>query len=156
MTKKLSERPLIDKADIQLLRVLQEDCRLSFRKLAGVMGISGVMASSRFKNLRDKGILKGCTAILDPIKLGYDITAVIFVQTERGYLKNLENELSQAANVISVYEVTGDFDLVAIVKLKDRDGLNVLIKNLFVSSHITKTMSNITLNVLKEDFKVQL
>jgi DNA-binding Lrp family transcriptional regulator len=145
----------MDKVDVQLLRVLQEDCRLSFRKLAGVMGISGVMASSRVQNLENKGILKGCTAILDPVKLGYDLTAIIFIQTEGGFLKDLENELSQVANVISVYEITGDFDLVAIVKLKDRNSLNALIKNLLMAPHVKKTMTNITLNVLKEDFSVK-
>ena len=114
------------------------------------------MTASRIKNLEDKGILKGYTAILDPVKLGYDLTAVIFIQTEGGYIKDLENELSQMSNVITIYEITGDFDIVAIVKLKDRDSLNTLIKNLLVTPHIKKTMTNITLNVVKEDFKIEL
>ena len=120
------------------------------------MGFSAIVASSRIKNLEDKGILKGYTAILDPVKLGYDLTAVIFIQTEGGYIKDLENELSQMSNVITIYEITGDFDIVAIVKLKDRDSLNTLIKNLLVTPHIKKTMTNITLNVVKEDFKIEL
>ena len=68
--------------------------------------MSGVMMSARIKNLEDKGLLKGYTALLDPVKLGYDLTAVIFIQTKGGYLKNLSNELSQMANVIAVYEIT--------------------------------------------------
>lgn len=156
MRKKLNTKSQIDKIDLQLLSILQEDCHLSLRKLAGKMRISGVMAASRIKNLEDKGILKGYTAILDPVKLGFDLTAVIFIQTEGGYLKDLENELSQMANVIALYEITGDFDIVAVVKLKDRDSLNTLIKNLLVAPHIKKTMTNITLNVVKEDFKVKL
>ena len=114
------------------------------------------MAASRIKNLEEKGILKGYAAILDPVKLGFDLTAVIFIQTEGGYIKNLESELSQMSNVITIYEITGDFDIVAIVKLKDRDSLNSLIKNLLVTPHIKKTMTNITLNVVKEDFKIKL
>jgi DNA-binding Lrp family transcriptional regulator len=76
----------IDKVDLQILNVLQEDCQLSFRKLADKIHISGVMAASRVKNLEAKGILKGWTVILDPAKLGFDLTAVIFIQTEGGYL----------------------------------------------------------------------
>ncbi len=154
--KKLNEKSEIDKVDLQILSILQENCHLSFRKIADKMHISGVMAASRIKNLEDKGILKGYTAILDPVKLGFDLTAVIFIQTEGGYLKDLENELSQIANVIALYEITGDFDIVAVVKLKDRDSLNTLIKNLLVTPHIKKTMTNITLNVVKEDFKIKL
>ena len=44
--------------------------------------------------------------------------------------------------------------LMAVVKLKDRDSLNTLIKDLLVTPHIKKTMTNIALNVVKEDFKV--
>lgn len=156
MRKKLSQKTGIDKTDTQILTILQEDSRLSFRKLGGKMGVSGVMASARIKNLEDKGLLKGYTAILDPVKLGYDLTAIIFIQIEGGYLKNLANELSQMANVIAVYEITGDFDIVAVVKLKDRDSLNALIKDLLVTPHIKKTMTNITLNVVKEDFRLKL
>jgi hypothetical protein len=45
------------------------------------------------------------------------------------------------------YEITGDFD---------RDSLNTLIKNLLVTPHIKKTMTNITLNVVKEDFRISI
>lgn len=156
MRKKLNHQSEIDKVDLQILSTLQEDCHLSFRKLAGKIGISSVIAASRVKNLEDKGILKGYTVILDPVKLGFDLTAVIFMQTEGDYLKDLENELSQMSNVIALYEITGDFDVVAVVKLKDRDGLNSLLKNLLVTPHIKKTMTNVTLNVVKEDFKINL
>ncbi len=156
MRKKLSQKTGIDKTDTQILTILQEDSRLSCRKLAGKLGISGVMASARIKNLEDKSLLKGYTALLDPVKLGYDLSAIIFIQIEGGYLKNLTAELSQMANVIAVYEITGDFDIVAVVKLKDRESLNALIKDLLVTPHIKKTMTNITLNVVKEDFRLKL
>lgn len=154
MRKKLSQRIQIDTTDIQILKILQEDSHLSYRRLANKMGISGVMASARIKNLEDRGLLKGYTALLDPVKLGYDLTAVIFIQIEGDYLRNLANELSQMSNVIAVYEITGEFDIIAVVKLKDREGLNALIKDLLVTPHIKKTMTNITLGVVKEDFKL--
>lgn len=156
LRKNLNKKTGIDKVDLQILNILQEDSRLSFRKLADKMGFSSTVAASKTKNLEDKGILKGYTAILDPVKLGFDLTAVVFIQTEGGHLKDLENELSQMTNVIALYEITGDFDVVAIVKLKDRDSLNSLLKNLLVTPHIKKTMTDITLNVVKEDFKIKL
>jgi DNA-binding Lrp family transcriptional regulator len=156
MRKKINQKEEIDKTDAQLLSVLQENCQHSFRKLSSQLHISGVMASARIKNLEDKGIIRGYTAVLDPVKLGYDLTAVIFIQTEGDYLGDLEAALSQLANVIALYEITGEFDIVVVVKLKDRDSLNTLIKDLLVKPHIKKTMTNIALNVVKEDFAVQL
>ena len=156
MRKKIKQKTELDNTNTQILRILQENCRLSYRKIGEKIGISGVMAASRINNLEDRGVVKGYAVILDPIKLGYDLTAIIFVQTEGGFLKDLENELSQIANVIALYEITGDFDVAAVVKLKDRDSLNSLLKNLLVTPHIKKTMTNVTLNVVKEDFKIKL
>jgi DNA-binding Lrp family transcriptional regulator len=153
---KLAQKTEFDKKDLQILSVLQEDSRLSCRKLASKLGMSGVMASARVKNLEDKGFVKGYTTLLDAVKLGYDLTAVIFFQVEGGFLKNLSADLSQMANVIAVYEITGEFDIVAVVKLKDRDSLNALIKDLLVTPHIKKTMTDITLNVVKEDFRIKI
>jgi Lrp/AsnC family transcriptional regulator for asnA, asnC and gidA len=154
MRKKLGERIQIDSTDIRILKILQEDSHISYRRLAKKMGISGVMASARVKNLEERGFIEGYIPLLDPAKLGYDLTTVIFIQIEGDYLKNLANELAQMANVIAVYEVTGEFDVVAVVKLKDRESLNSLIKDLLLSPHIKKTVTNIALGVVKEDFKI--
>jgi Lrp/AsnC family transcriptional regulator for asnA, asnC and gidA len=144
----------LDPVDIKILCILQENCQLSYRKLGNMLGLSGVIVASRIKNLEQKGLLKGYTVILDPVKLGYDLTAIIFVQTEGGFLDGIEAELEKTANVIGVYEVTGDFDIIAVAKLKDRESLNTLIKNLLLTPHVKRTLTNITLNIVKEDFKI--
>ncbi len=156
MRKKINEKGGIDELDRQILSVLQEDCRLSFRKIAEKMHISCVKASSRIKNLEDTGIVKGYTVILDQLKLGYDLTTVIFIQTDGRYLEDLENDLLQIANVILLYEITGDFDLVAVARVKDRGSLNTLIKSLLLTPHIKKTMTSISLSIVKEDFKIKI
>ena len=119
-----------------------------------MVGLSGVIVASRIKRLEDVGLVKGYAVILDPIELGFDLTAVVYVQCEGGCLGDVEAGLAKAANVVGVYEVTGDFDLVAVAKLKDREGLNVLIKDLLLTPHVKRTLTNIVLNVVKEDFKV--
>lgn len=119
-----------------------------------MLGLSGVIIASRIKALEEKGILKGYAAILDPVKLGFDLTAIVYVQTEGGYVDVVESELAKTSNVIGVYEVTGDFDIIAIAKLKDRESLNTLIKNLLITPHVKRTLTNITLNIIKEDFKI--
>ena len=88
--------------------------------------------------------------------MGYDLTVILFIQAEANYVKDLANELSQIANVITVYEITGDFDIVAVVKLRGRENLNVLIKDLMVTPHIKKIATDVAINVVKEDFKVTL
>lgn len=63
----------------------------------------------------------------------------------------VENEIAQASSVVAVYDITGDYDAAIITKFKDRMGLNDFVKNLLTNPHIKRTVTNIALNVIKED-----
>ena len=104
-------------------------------------------AFNRVKNLEKKGILKGYSAIVDSAKLGYSLTAIIMVQAEG---------IAKTANVVAVYDITGDYDATVIAKFKDRAGLNSFIKNLLAIPHIKRTVTNVALNIVKEDRGVEL
>lgn len=144
----------LDQMDLKILAMLQENCQLSYRKLGAQLGVSGSIVASRIKALEEKGVINSYRVILDPVKLGYDLTAILYVQVEGGFLGAVEEELLGVSSVIGVYEVTGDFDLIAVAKLGDRESLNTLIKNLLLTPHVKRTLTNIALNVVKEDFKI--
>jgi DNA-binding Lrp family transcriptional regulator len=146
----------IEDIDLRILSLLQEDCRLSFNKIASKLGMSVGTAFNHIKNLEKKGIIKGHTAILDSSKLGYGLTAIIMVQAEGSYLADVENEIAKTANVVAVYDITGDYDATVIAKFKDRASLNAFIKNLLAFSHIKRTVTNVALNVIKEDQGIKL
>ena len=146
----------IDDLDLRLLGVLQQDCRLSYNKIARKLGISVGTAFNRVKNLEKRDVLKGYTAIVDPAKLGYSLTAIIMVQAEGTFITDIENEIANNANVVAVYDITGDYDATVIAKFKDRAGLNSFIKNLLAHPHIKRTVTNVALNIVKEDHGVEL
>ena len=78
------------------------------------------------------------------------------VQAEGTYLTDIENEIAKTANVVAVYDITGDYDATVIAKFKDRAGLNAFIKNLLAIPHIRRTVTNVALNIIKEDHGVEL
>jgi DNA-binding Lrp family transcriptional regulator len=146
----------LDEVDIQILNLLQEDCRLSFNEIAKKIGVSVGTAFNHVKNLQKKGVLKGYTVILDWAKLGYSLTALVLVQTEGEHLMEVESEIAKAADVIAVYDITGDYDAVLITRFKDRKSLSVFIKNLLSMPYVKRTVTNVAFNVIKEDFRVRL
>jgi DNA-binding Lrp family transcriptional regulator len=146
----------IEDIDLRILSLLQEDCRLSFNKIARKLGISVGTAFNHVKNLEKRGIINGYTLMLDSGKLGYSLTVIIMVQAEGSFLADVENEISKSANTLAVYDITGDYDAVAIAKFKDRASLNAFIKNLLALPHIKRTVTHIALNVVKEDQGVKL
>jgi len=145
----------IDDLDIQIIKLLQEDSRLSYNKIAEKLGISVGTAYNRIKNLEERGILKGYTIIVDPDKVGYGLTALILVQAEGKHLTEVESEIAKIDNVTSVYDITGEFDIAVISRFKDRDGLNKFIKSLVSLPYVKRTVTNVVLNVVKEDSRIK-
>lgn len=146
----------IDDVDFQIIKFLQEDSRKSFKKIANELGIAVGTAYNRVKSLEEKGILKGYTITADPIKLGYSLTAVILIQADGKHLLELEGEVAHLDDVICVYDITGDYDVAVVARFRDRAALNKFIKNLLASPYVKRTVTNVVLNVVKEDFRVKI
>lgn len=151
-----SPRTEIDDLDLQIIKLLQEDSRASYGKIASKLGVSVGTVYNRIKSLEDKGILKGYTVIVDPMKVGYGTIAIILVQAEGAHLVEVENEIAKLNNVVAVYDITGDFDIAVIARFRDRADLNSFVKKLLSMPYVKRTVTNVVLNVVKEDFRVKI
>jgi DNA-binding Lrp family transcriptional regulator len=145
-----------DEIDLNILKVLQEDSRLSFNKIAAKLKISTGTAYNRIKNLEEKGVIKDYSILVDHVKLGFTMTALILIQAEGIHLIEVENEIAKITNVVSVYDITGDYDVAIIARFRDRIGLNNFVKKLLTISYVKRTVTNVVLNVVKEDLRIQL
>ena len=146
----------MDDVDRKIMRLLQEDARKSFNKIADSLGIAVGTAYNRVNSLEDKEILKGYTIILDSTKLGYGLTALILIEAEGRYLPEVEKELAQLDEVLCIYDITGDYDVAVVARFKNRTKLNNFIKSALKMPHVTRTVTNVVLNVVKEDFRVKV
>ena len=145
----------VDEIDRKIIQLLQEDARKSFNKIADSLGIAVGTAYNRVKNMEDNGILKGYTIMLDSAKLGYGLTALILIETEGQYLPEVEKELAKLDEVICLYDITGDYDVAVVARFKNRNTLNNFIKSALKMPHVTRTVTNVVLNVVKEDLQSQ-
>lgn len=100
--------------------------------------------------------MKGYTIIVDPIKLGYGLTALILIQAEGQYLSEVEKELAKLDDVICIYDITGDFDIAVVARFRSREMLNIFIKGILRMPHVIRTVTNVALNVVKEDFRAKV
>ena len=141
----------IDDRDIKILNHLLTDARQSARQLAHRLGVSTVTMISRMKKLEENKIIKGYSVRLDHELLGYDITALIENKTKKGKMLEIENEIAKQDNVIAVYDITGDADIVVIAKFKNRNSLSSFVKKLLEIPNVENTVTHIVLNTIKED-----
>ena len=140
----------MDTIDLEIIRALEENSRVSLRKLASKVGSTANIVQKRIKNLESNGIIRGYIPLIDPAKFGYDVAAIVMVQVESGHADEVENEIAKDSCVLSVYSITGDFDAVAFTKFKDSASLNVFLKNLLTARFVKRTVTMVALNVVKE------
>ena len=151
-----AEKPkMIDHVDKDILVLLQEDCRLSYDKIAERLNIARGTANNRLKKLEKNAFIKSYSTILDSNKLGYDFTTIILLHIEGDPNMKLLDKLRNFPNVIGIYDITGDYAIALIAKFKNRFLLNSFIKNFLSKSTVKRTATNVALKVIKEDFKVE-
>lgn len=100
----------MNKIDIQILRLLEADGRISFSELAQAVGLSKTPCWNRVKELKRAGIIKGYTATLDEHALGLEIHALVHVVVNFALSQEFEDAVNLHKNILTCYAVTGDYD----------------------------------------------
>ena len=71
----------IDDTDMRILRILQDNARISNADIARDVGMAPSATLERVRKLEERGLLKGYEARLDPVLLGRGLTVFVFVRT---------------------------------------------------------------------------
>ena len=147
---KKSPADKIDPIDIKIIRALETDSRVSTRKLAQRLSLTPNMLRNHLNTLEHEGVILGYSPIVDGVKMGFALTAVIMLQIEGGHILEVENTIAKEANVLSVYDITGEYDAVIFAKFQDNPTLNAFLKRLLTERYIKKTTTLVALNTVKE------
>jgi DNA-binding Lrp family transcriptional regulator len=142
--------------DRKLVNALLGDGRASLRSLGEDLDVSVTTVSNHLSDLEDDGIIQGYTPRVDYDKLGYDVTAILQLKVEGSALPEVTDQLQEHEQMVSVYEVTGDYDIIAIGKFTDTDGMNDHIKELLVNPDIKESNTSVVLNAPAEHEQFEL
>ncbi|ELZ65973.1 Lrp/AsnC family transcriptional regulator [Haloferax sp. Atlit-10N] len=142
--------------DSDLINALLEDGRRSLRSLAEELDVSVTTVSNHLRDLEDEGIIEGYTPRLDYDALGYDVTAVMHLKVEGSALTDVTDLLANEPQMVSVYEVTGDYDVLAVGKFKNTDDMNRQIKALLNEAPIRESNTSVVLNAVSENEQFDL
>ena len=137
--------------DAKLVNALLDNGRASLRSLAEELDVSVTTVSNHLSDLEDEGVIDGYTPRVNYDSLDYDVTAVIQLKVEGTALPDITESLRQHRQMMSVYEVTGDYDVIAIGKFKDTDGMNDQIKALLTDPDIKESNTSVVLNAVTEN-----
>jgi Lrp/AsnC family leucine-responsive transcriptional regulator len=112
----------LDKIDLKILKILQENAKITNLQLSGEIGLSPAPTLERVKKLENAKLIKGYYTQLDNEVLGIGISAVILITLTRqveNAIANFKREINKVPEIMECYQVTGNADYVLIVMLKD-------------------------------------
>ncbi len=144
----------LDTADRNILKLLQEDGRITNADLARKVGLSPPSMLQRVRRLEQKGFVRGYTAQLDPEKLGYTLQIMAMVSLSMHQEKPIEmfiKEIMDIPEVLECYHVSGDYDFMLKIVAKDmHDYERILRDQLSTIKAIGKIHSCFVLRANKE------
>lgn len=112
----------LDDKDLQLLRLLQNDSKLTVKELAKEINLSPSPVFERVKRLEQEGYIKKYAALLDAEKLNLGLTVYcqLKLKSNDSYLAiEFEREILEIEEVAECYSISGDFDFLLKVYVKD-------------------------------------
>ena len=121
----MSPPPRVDQTDLEILKYLVDDARLSQRALARAIGMSAPAVADRIARLEAVGVIKGYRAQVDYAMLDRSLTIIVGITSERSAAqRELAQSLLAIPEVQSVDVVTGSLDLQVRLRVRDRSHLN--------------------------------
>ena len=123
----------IDRFDRQILRILQQDGRISNQDLADRIGLSPSPCLRRVRALEEAGIIQGYRALLNTKPLGYSLMALIYIAMDAHTPERFEHfeiEIRNMPEVLECLLITGqDADYQLKVIVADMDAFQELLLN---------------------------
>ncbi len=120
----------MDKIDVKLLALLQQNARYSLKQLAEHVFLSSPAVSSRIERLEKEGFITGYQAQVDEQKLGYHITAFINLEMTPKLKETFYPFISACPNVLECNCVTGNYSMLIKVAFPSTQELDTFIGQL--------------------------
>jgi len=121
----------LDDLDRDILVTLQREGRKSNLALARQLELSPSAMLGRVRRLEESGAIRGYRAIVDPVALGISVQAIVAVRLREHSeqaIKDFEAAITDIVGVRMCFHVTGQFDMLMMLALRDLDHLSQMIR----------------------------
>src|SRR5579872_241908 len=147
----------LDDIDLKILDLLLLDGRMSHTAIGKETDLSGPSVYARVQRLEREGIIKGYTAMLAPEKVGRGLAAFVRIRTQTpGYDENaFERFIQEEAQIVECHDIDGEDCYLLKVRTASTQSLQKLLETIRNFPGITRTVTTIALETLKEEGSVR-
>ncbi|MPR31969.1 Lrp/AsnC ligand binding domain-containing protein [Salmonirosea aquatica] len=110
----------IDNTDLKILSLLMQNAGLPYTEIGKRVFVSGGTVHVRMKKMEQMGIVKGSQLLIDPAKLGWDISAFLGVYLDKSSLyEEVAADLETIPEVVNIHYTTGIYSIFAKIVCRD-------------------------------------
>ncbi|MDB4949190.1 MAG: transcriptional regulator, AsnC family [Gemmatimonadetes bacterium] len=147
----------LDETDAKLLEMLQENGRVSQHDLALAVGLSSPAVGERLRKLEERGIIRYFTAVLEPRRVGMDVTAFIFVgMAGSTYYPEFRERVGRHPAMLECHSVTGQGSHLLKIRTESTSTLEALLAEIQSWPGVQWTTTSIVLSTIKETSRLGL
>lgn len=150
----------LDAIDLKILRLLQEDARLTTKELAGRVNLSTTPVFERLKRLEREGFIKKYVAVLDAEKLdlGFEVfCSVKLKQMTRDVAREFTRVIRDIPQVAECYNISGEYDYLLKIRARNMKDYNDFIINVLGTiDAIGSIQSSFVMDEIKHSYGLYL
>ena len=137
---------MVDAIDEKILKALMEDSRNTYVEIGGIVGLSEGAVRNRVQSLISSGTIRKFTVEVAPSIRVRSLTMISVDPSIPTY--TISKKVEGLSGIESIYEVTGEYDIVCVVSQPDIEGLNQTIEEIRKLDGVVKTNTVIVLRTL--------
>lgn len=150
----------LDKVDLQILRTLQQNARLTVKELAARVSLSSTPVFERLKRLESGGYIKRYMAVLDAEKLNQGFVVFCNVKMSsmsRDIASGFAERMRQTPEVVECYNISGSFDYLLKIHAPNMKYYQEFILNILGTvEHLGSLESVFVMDIVKQEYGIPL
>jgi Lrp/AsnC family transcriptional regulator for asnA, asnC and gidA len=145
----------LDDVDRQILNLLQDDARRSFKEIAEEAKVSEATVFVRVKKLMKNSVIKSYKAIVDPKQVGKGTLAFVMLKANPNVYTKVLPTLVNMDEVYEIYDVTGAYYAILKIRTGSTEELASIIDKIGMIEGITGTETTVVLRSIKEEIAIK-
>lgn len=145
----------MDAIDINILKLLKENSRISASEISSKINLSIPAVSDRLRKLDASGVIEKYTVIISNKKMNKNITVIMFVSLKNPNFTDKFVEFIQNENeIIECHYLTGDFDYALKIVTEDTETLEKILNEIKLIKGVLRTKTVVTLSTIKNNYSI--
>ena len=147
---------MLDHIDLKILSILQTNGRCHLAEIAKEVDLSSPAVMERVRKLEVQGVIKGYQAVVDPKKIGKDVTAFIGVSVDhQRHINAFASYMMRQPDVLECHHVTGEESFILKINTANTESLEELLGEIRSVEGVTGTVTKVVLSSVKESQKLE-